>query len=121
MSLAIRTFAYPDDSLPAGPSTPAVPLTNPLTLSLSLKGASYLLVHPTPLSNSAPNERQWTIINALVSSDPFPKRGENGRVRIWLKLGAGKSGEEGGENEGMLNKLLSARIIHEYVSRLAEL
>lgn len=36
-------------------------------------------------------------------------------MRIWLKVGAGKAGEQGGENEGILDKLLAAGMIHEYV------
>lgn len=113
MSLAIKTFPFPETSLPAGPSTPSVPLTSPLTLALARKGASYLLVHPTPLSTSSPNERQWTIVNALVQADPFPELAENGRVRIWLKIGAGKVGEQGGENEGLLEKLVEAGVVRE--------
>lgn len=113
MSLAIKTFPFPERSLPAGPSTPSVPLTSPLTLALARKGASYLLVHPTPLSTSSPNERQWTIVNALVQADPFPELAENGRVRIWLKIGAGKVGEQGGENEGLLEKLVEAGVVRE--------
>lgn len=65
------------------------------------------------MSASAPNERQYAIINALVQADPFPELGEGGRSRLWLKIGAGKSGEVGGENEGLLEKLVAAGVVKE--------
>lgn len=124
----IRTFAFvegpeaaPLQPAPAGPAPDAdedvaEPLpSSPLTLALSRKGSSYILVHPVPTSNSAPNERQYAIINALVQADPFPELGEGGRSRLWLKIGAGKSGEVGGENEGLLENLVAAGIVKEGV------
>ena len=104
----IRSFVVSDTTLSAtGASTP-------LTLALSRKSGSYLLVHPTPQSPASPNERQYSIINALVASDPFPAPSEEtGRVRIWLKIGAGKKGEEGGENDGLLEKLVEAKVVAE--------
>ncbi|KAL8290586.1 hypothetical protein RQP46_002844 [Phenoliferia psychrophenolica] len=103
---AIRSFIVFDTTLSAtGASTP-------LTLALSRKSGSYLLVYPTPQSPASPNERQYSIINALVASDPFPDPSEGtGRVRIWLKIGAGKKGEEGGENDGLLEKLVEAKVV----------
>lgn len=104
----IRTFLLPDSS------SPTTPAPAPLTLALARKSGSYLLVHPTPQSTSAPNERQHAIINALVSSDPFPSPNpDNHRERIWLKIGAGKKGEEGGENERLLEKLVEAGVVVE--------
>lgn len=124
----IRTFAFPEapETAPTQdpPSCPAPdadedvaePLPSPtLTLALSRKGSSYILVHPAPISSSAPNERQYAIINALVQADPFPELGEGGRSRLWLKIGAGKSGEVGGENEGLLEKLVAAGVVKEWV------
>lgn len=105
---SIRTFLYPTST---DGSTP------PRTLALSRKGPSILLVHPSPLSPEYPNERQHTIINALARDDPFPKPSEEGRVRIWLKEGVrGKADGEGGENVGLREALLEARIIAPYVS-----
>jgi len=122
----IRTFAFPEapetaplQATPAGPAPDAdedvaEPLPSPpLTLALSRKDSSYILVHPAPMSASAPNERQYAIINALVQADPFPELGEGGRSRLWLKIGAGKSGEVGGENEGLLEKLVAAGVVKE--------
>ncbi|ORY76852.1 hypothetical protein BCR35DRAFT_353236 [Leucosporidium creatinivorum] len=122
----IRTFALQEAPEPAPVQPPkdgpapdadedvAEPLpAPPLTLALARKGSSYILVHPAPMSASAPNERQYAIINALVQADPFPELGEGGRSRLWLKIGAGKSGEQGGENEGLLEKLVAAGVVKE--------
>ena len=101
----IRTFLYPTST---DESTP------PLTLSLSRRGPSILLVHPLPLSPDYPNERQHAIINALARDDPFPALSEDGRVRVWLKEGVqGKEEGEGGENLGLRIALLQAGIIIE--------
>lgn len=129
----IRTFPFTpakEQAAPVpsnGPPAPApdaeedvaaeLPPPSPLTLALARKESSYILVHPTPQSVIAPNERQHAIINALVREDPFPELSESGRPRLWLKVGAGKSGEPGGENEGLLEKLVEAGVVRECVSR----
>jgi len=99
----IRTFAYEDKSFSSNPN---------LRLALSRRGASYLLVYPSSAQSSS-KERQHTVINALASEDPFPELGDEGRIRIWLKVGPGKAGSEGGENAGMLESLVAAGIVQD--------
>jgi hypothetical protein len=104
----IKTFSFPESSSPAPDDIDAA--FSPLTLSLSRKGSSYILVFPFPPSASSPHERQYAIINALVQEDPFPELSDEGRVRIWLKIGGG---EQGGENEGLLDNLVQAGVVKE--------
>lgn len=109
----ITTFQFHDSTLPTTPS-PSSSLFSPLTLALSRRSATYLLVHPQPISSSSSKERQWTIINALAAEDPIPDLSEEGRVRIWLKIGKhNRESEVGGENWGLLEKLVEAGVVKE--------
>jgi hypothetical protein len=82
-------------------------------LALARRDSAYMLVHPAPRHADMPNARQYTVINALVQQDPIPALSAAGRPRIWLKMGAGKPGEDGGENEDLLRKLVQAGFVAE--------
>ena len=87
--------------------------TPSLQLALARRDSAYMLVHPTPRHADSPNARQYTVINALVQLDPIPELSTQGRPQIWLKIGAGKPGEDGGENEDLLKKLVGSGIVCE--------
>lgn len=84
-----------------------------LQLALARRDSAYMLVHPTPRHADMPNARQYTVINALVQLDPIPALSDEGRPQIWLKIGAGKPGEDGGENEDLLRKLVEGGVVRE--------
>lgn len=105
----IRTFYLPEDE------THHLGHSAPDELSLARKGGTYLLVHASPSSSPSENgkvARQHSVINSLLPSDPFPDL-EEGRLRLWLKQGYGKPGEDGGENSGLLGKLVEAGVARE--------
>lgn len=104
--LSIRTFPFP--------SSAETSATSPLTLSLARKGPLYILIHSYLTSTDNTKERQHSIINALVANDLMPLPSEEGRVRIWLKVGVHeRSDEPGGENWGLLNVLEQAGVVRE--------
>ncbi|KAI5479039.1 hypothetical protein MNV49_004321 [Pseudohyphozyma bogoriensis] len=110
MSTPITTFTLP--SKPSDPSpSPSPPPPPPPLLALCRKHGVYVLIHASPLAGRSPKERQHSIINALVASDPFPPPSAEGRQRLWLKIGAGKEGEDGGENAGLLEDLEGVQVV----------
>ncbi|SGY19345.1 BQ5605_C014g07624 [Microbotryum silenes-dioicae] len=103
----IRTITLPSPFT----SSESTDAPEPLSLHLSRKAASYLLVHSAS-GDTAPH--QYSIINCLASSDPFPLPDEdNQRCRMWLKIGPRASGEDGGENHGLVEHLEQQAIIRD--------
>ncbi|SCV73945.1 BQ2448_6375 [Microbotryum intermedium] len=91
-------------------SSESTDASEPLSLHLSRKAASYLLVHATSGDDAV--ARQYSVVNCLSSSNPFPlPNPETQRCRLWLKIGPRDSGEDGGENHGLLEQLEQQRIV----------
>lgn len=83
-----------------------------LELSLARNGAVIMLIHAAPILLEFKNERQYSIINALLPTNPFPEPTAEGRVRIWLKEGLhGDIENPGGENFNLAARLAQAEII----------
>lgn len=107
----IKSFRFEENLLDSTKETELkTKIPTILNLSLSRKGASYVLIHSIPISLSTPKERQYSIINALAPNNPFPLSNPmNNKIRIWLKTGKHSKGESivGGENWLLLEKLLN--------------